>query len=101
MGMGMSENKKNFVDLDFNKIAREAMPAIVQITTYDENSQKVGVGNGFFINNKGEIITNYGLVKNISFANVKIGNKVYKVKDILRSDKNADLAIIKIDEKSP
>ena len=96
------ENKGNFVDIDFNKIAREAIPAVVQITTYDANSQKTGVGSGFFINNEGEIATNYGLVKDASFSIVKTAyGKVYKVNDILRFRRSTDVAIFKIKEKSP
>jgi tetratricopeptide (TPR) repeat protein len=79
-----------------------AKPSIVIIYAYNENGELNGTGSGFFINEYGDIVTNYHVVKGASEYNDSLEIKVfpeniYKCNEIAAADSGLDLAIIKSD----
>lgn len=86
-----------FAEQTLPALIKEVQPSIVLINTYDSNGDKLGSGSGFFINKKGEIITNWHVISNASSAIVKSFNgAMFEVKGVVAKDKKRDLAIIMI-----
>lgn len=67
----------------------------------NDNNEWKGNGSGFFISEKGYIATNYHVIKDAEAIQIvyfeKGEKKAYKAK-VVKSDKQNDLAIIKIDD---
>jgi S1-C subfamily serine protease len=76
-------NKLNLIDLT---------SSVVTVTTGDNS----GHGSGFFISENGMIVTNYHVVKNSKKVNIILSNNLSFVGDVIRTDINNDLALIKI-----
>ncbi|MBN2019796.1 MAG: tetratricopeptide repeat protein [Sedimentisphaerales bacterium] len=65
------------------------------IQTFDDSNQPTGQGSGFFINNKGHIVTNYHVIEGAFRATVKTSSGIeYPVEGIIA--KNADADIVKL-----
>ena len=79
-------------------LIKKIEPSIVVILTYNREGKILGQGSGFFINNEGNVITNYHVLQNASHAEVIIsdGGK-YPVKKILAEDKEGDLLRVSVD----
>jgi len=61
----------------------------------------ISLGSGFFIDNKGHIVTNNHVIDNAEEINITIGDndgKIYKAK-VIGKDPKTDLALLKIDAK--
>lgn len=93
------------ISLYSSSLAQENLPAIVKrigpsvvvVQTYDKEGNTLGQGSGFFINEKGNVITNRHVLEGASRAEVKtIDNKVYLVKEVLAEDKEGDLILISV-----
>lgn len=109
----------------FNAAAEKAMPAVVVIKTSvknpyrkysrneqeemlrrylgikdsddaDENFVPSGFGSGFFVNEKGYIVTNYHIVKGQGKLTVRLQNKEEFEAEVVGVDPKADLAVVKI-----
>ncbi|WPX96796.1 Do family serine endopeptidase [Candidatus Bandiella euplotis] len=69
---------------------------------FDNKPTKVlSLGSGFFIDDKGHIVTNNHVIDNAEEINITIGDndgKVYKAK-VIGKDKKTDLALLKIEVK--
>ncbi len=76
-------NKLNLKDLT---------SSVVTVTTGDNS----GHGSGFFISENGMIITNYHVIKNSKKVNIILSNNLSFVGDVIRTDINNDLALIKV-----
>jgi hypothetical protein len=81
-------------------IVKNIIPATVLIIAYDSNSIPIGQGSGFFINAQGEIITNYHVMSDATSIIVKTSRGAfYRVKKVIASDEDKDLAKLLIDAK--
>jgi len=87
-------------------VAQEDVPALVQkiqpgtvmILTYDIHGKELGQGSGFFINEKGDVITNRHVLVGAARAEVRTsGGKVYPVKKIVAEDEAGDLVRVSVD----
>jgi len=88
-----AEGDANLVELE--KIVR---PAVVAIETYNKKGKPLGSGSGFFVNQKGELITNYHVLKCAYSATVKtFDGKEYPVKLILAESETTDLIELSVD----
>jgi tetratricopeptide (TPR) repeat protein len=79
-------------------VIKRVMPATVLVITYDASKQPISQGSGFFVSEKGEVITNYHVMSGADSAVVKLpdGN-AYKITDILVEDITSDLIKLKLD----
>jgi len=89
-----------------SSLAQESLPALVKkiepsvvvILTYDEEGEVLGQGSGFFVSNKGDVITNRHVLQGASRSDVKTAKgKVYPIKRVLAEDKEGDLIRVSVD----
>ena len=79
-------------------VIKRAMPATVLVVTYDAKGEPLGQGSGFFVSEKGELITNYHVLKDAESAAVKCPDgSVYKISSIIAEDMNADVIKLQAD----
>jgi len=82
---------------DTVRLVKNVKPAIVLIQTFDANSRLIGSGSGFFINNKGHIITNHHVIEGAYSATVKTSaGKEYPVEGITAKDIEADIVKLSV-----
>ncbi len=87
-GCSLGEKK-----LSGEKIYKKLSSSTVEITA--ESDYVSSLGTGFYIDNKGTVVTNYHVIKDCSSANVKTSDGgTYEVTSILGYDKDLDLAIL-------
>jgi tetratricopeptide (TPR) repeat protein len=83
---------------DLVKLIKHVLPAVVTIMGHDEQGKFTSSGSGFFINGQGRLITNYHVIRNMSYAKVKTRDgKIYPMTMVLAVDKQADLAMCQLD----
>jgi tetratricopeptide (TPR) repeat protein len=86
------------VSQDFSSLYKDASPSVVIVFAYDSKSNSVSQGSGFFINEDGDIISNYHVIKGSNKIEVMTSDgKKYPVKDILATDKDIDLFLASVD----
>ncbi|HLC20465.1 MAG TPA: trypsin-like peptidase domain-containing protein [Candidatus Nanoarchaeia archaeon] len=80
---------------DFSDIIEEVIPAVVSVQS------NVGKGSGFFVDTRGYIVTNYHVIDGATAAQVKTTNgNIYSIR-VVGLQKNADIAVLKIEETVP
>lgn len=83
--------------LTAEQIADKASPAVFYVELYDNNSNPIASGSGFFIDTDGTAVTNYHVIEGTSSAYITTTNgKVYPVENILKYDEELDLAVITV-----
>jgi len=84
--------------VDAPALLKSAKPALVVITTLDKKGNLLRTGAGFFINSKGEIITNLHVMEKAVSATVRcMDGKTYDVLGVIREDEDWNLAKLMID----
>ena len=79
-------------------IVKRIQPSVVVILTYDKNGKILGQGSGFFINERGDVITNRHVLEGADRAEVKTANgKVYAIMKVLAEDKEGDLIRVSVE----
>ncbi|MGD0077961.1 MAG: tetratricopeptide repeat protein [Sedimentisphaerales bacterium] len=82
-------------DENLVELVKKVKPCVVLIETFDKDNKPLAQGSGFFINNKGHIVTNHHVLKGAYRATVKTSNGMeYPVEGIIA--KNADADIVKL-----
>ena len=71
-------------------------PAVVMIVVYDITGAEIRRGSGFFIDREGLIITNEGAIKDAYSVEVYSEYNHYSNVAIIKRDKDADLALIRV-----
>ena len=93
-------NKINFQDIVIKKLDSSIPAKFYNPRKHLTNESKFkGNGSGFLINNNGFIATNYHVIDGATEIFVEIDAKDYKCK-LVATDKENDLAILKVLEKS-
>jgi tetratricopeptide (TPR) repeat protein len=79
-------------------LVKEIQPAVVKIVTYDINKLVTGFGSGFFINNRGHLITNFHVLRGAFSAEIVTyaGGK-YPIGLVLAEDPHSDLLKVSVD----
>ncbi len=79
------------------EINNQALQYVGEITVYDKQGEKLGLGTAFVISSDGKVVTNYHVIEDVYLAEIIINGTKYDVEQVLAYDKNIDLAILKID----
>lgn len=74
------------------ELVKSIKKSVVSISTFDRDSKPVAIGTGFFVNKKGEIVTNRHVMYGSSIAHVETsGGKVYQIEKVISEDIENDL----------
>lgn len=82
---------------NLSTIIKKIEPSVAVIYTYDKNGKMIGQGSGFFINEKGDVITNIHVLRGANRAEIKTATgKVYRITKILAEDREGDLIQVSV-----
>jgi len=86
-GAAIANADEKLVDL-----VKKVKPCVVFIETFDKDNNPIAQGSGFFIDNKGSLITNHHVIEGAYSATIKTSSgKVYPVQGIIAKDTEADI----------
>lgn len=71
--------------------------SVVSIITYNEDGHKLDQGNGFFVDNSGDVITYRCLLKSAYKVELLLVDKTYTAIKVIQEDKETDLIRLKTD----
>jgi len=87
--------------LTASEISEKVSSSVFYIEVYDEKSQVLGSGSGFFISSDGVAVTNYHVIEGTSKAQITtINGNEFNVNSIIAFDENLDVALIRVDKTS-
>jgi len=79
------------------QIARLALPAVVQVVTYDAAHKSLRRGSGFIVSSEGLVVTSHHVLRGARSAEVINSNgEVFEVVSITAEDLRHDLAILRV-----
>jgi tetratricopeptide (TPR) repeat protein len=82
------------------ELVKKTKPAVVLIQTFDKDNKALGQGSGFFVNNKGHIVTNHHVLEGAYRATIKTSSGMeYPVEGVIA--KNTDADIVKLHVNVP
>jgi len=83
---------------DIPALVKKIQPSIVMIITYDENDSALLQGTGFFINAKGDVISNRHVFEGAIKGVIKASDgRIYPIKQYLAEDRDGDLLMVSVD----
>jgi hypothetical protein len=84
-----------------SQIAKKYSLSVVTIIAVDENGQPLSLGSGFFINENGEIVTNYHVLEGSANATVKtIKGEKGDIIEVIKADPKLDLIVARTSLKN-
>jgi tetratricopeptide (TPR) repeat protein len=85
--LSVAQADQTLVDL-----VKKVKPGVVLIETFDKDNKPLSQGSGFFVNNKGHIVTNHRVLEGAYRATVKTSSgREYPVEGIVAKDLEADI----------
>lgn len=86
---------------EFEKVARKADPAIVELTIFDAKGQLLRSGNGFYVGRDGLLATSLDLVADGAYGVAKSSDgKIRNVAGVIDFSKTSGLAILRAETKT-
>lgn len=80
-----------------DQVFASASPAVVEVVVRDRFFKPLGQGSGFYLTNDGQIVTNFHVIHDASFASViETNGTVRGVERVVATNSGADLAILKV-----
>jgi tetratricopeptide (TPR) repeat protein len=84
--------------LTINRMVADVQQAVATIRTFNPDMKPVGLGTGFFINDKGHLITNHHVLEGAYAATVKTRDgESYPVVSVLADNESVDLIQLAVD----
>ena len=78
-------------------IAREALPAVVEIVTYRRSGTRLAGGSGFIATPEGHVVTSHHVLEGAARAEVHLPNgDRFEVQHVTAADDRRDLAILRV-----
>lgn len=79
------------------EIAREALPAVVEVVTYKSSGERLGGGSGFLVGHEGLVVTSHHVLEGAVRAEVLLHTgEVFEVVHVAAADDRRDLAVLRI-----
>jgi tetratricopeptide (TPR) repeat protein len=73
-------------------LVKKIQPAVVTVVAYDADKNVTNLGSGFFVDNKGNLVTNYHVLNGAYTAQIKTyDKKLYPIEWVVAENKHADL----------
>ncbi len=83
---------------DLPALIRKVEPSIVVILNYDREGKISSQGTGFFIDKRGELITNYHVLHEANRSEIKtLDGQGYSIERIIAEDEEGDLIRVSVD----
>ncbi len=83
---------------DLPGLIKKVESSIVMIVTYGKEGNMLGQGSGFFIDKKGDVVTNSHVLQGASRATViTTDGEEYPIKQVLAEDKEGDIIRVSVD----
>jgi len=77
------------------ELVRRVQPAVVTITTFDTDGNRLAQGTGFFLSRNGDIATNWHVVAGATLAEARTSDgRSFSIRTLLRGNEAADLAVV-------
>ena len=84
--------------MDAEQIYERISKSVVEVLTYDERGDAFALGSGFFIDDKGTVVTNYHVIEGAYSITLTLADgKEERVNSVLAWDKELDLAELRCD----
>ena len=81
--------------LNAEQIASKYLKSVVTVISLDENNQPLSIGSGFFINTKGDIVTNKHVVEGSARAIIKTSSGlVGDIINVIKSNSELDIVVL-------
>ena len=83
--------------LDAKQVFRQARGSVVLVMSFDEQSQPLGIGSGFFIGDGKVVATNHHVIEGASAVKIKTtGGDVFAIHNVLGTDLKHDIVLLEI-----
>ena len=77
---------------DLPQLVKRVQPAVVTLLAYDARGKIFAQGSGFFVSDRGEVLTNHHVLESAVHAEIKtIDGKTHSVDAVLADDPDSDL----------
>jgi tetratricopeptide (TPR) repeat protein len=85
-------------EIDLTELVKIVQPSVATVVAYDVNSNVANIGTGFFVNNKGHLITNHHVLVGKFGAEIKTADgSTYPIKSVVAENQATDLIKVLVD----
>jgi tetratricopeptide (TPR) repeat protein len=86
------QNRTELPTDNFVSLVKKIQPAVVTVVAYDADKNVTNLGSGFFVDNTGNLITNYHVLSGAYTAQIKTYDKMlYPIEWVVAENEHADL----------